>query len=378
MKKFLFLPILLLFFFDGHSEAQNNAVNYAYSCDFTKDGVHYYIMSDGKNVYVGPEKYQDYWTPNPSYYGDIVIPAEVTYEGKTYAIYHILPNCFTETQVKSVTIEAPIKELGHECFSKSTVEYVSLPPTITSLGNQCFMKCKQLETVIIPSTAPLESLGTMCFYWCKNLKALRLPDTVKELGEQCFKHTGLTSFDVPASLTKLPAECFKDSELESISFPNTMINNFGSKCFCSTKLKSFEFPLNFFSWQISGRIFENCTSLEKLVLRGDFKYLDNFLFRCFNLKEVYIYNIEPPGAAMGTFEDLPEDRVLYVPIESVEAYKAKEPWNTFTIIGIETDEIEQLAVPSTVDNNWYNLNGQRVSTPGKGIFIHDGKKVLVK
>jgi hypothetical protein len=28
--------------------------------------------------------------------------------------------------------------------------------------------------------------------------------------------------------------------------------------------------------------------------------------------------------------------------------------------------------------NWYNLNGQRVNAPAKGIFIQDGKKTVVK
>ena len=35
---------------------------------------------------------------------------------------------------------------------------------------------------------------------------------------------------------------------------------------------------------------------------------------------------------------------------------------------------------STVDGNvWYNVNGQRVAQPTqKGLYIHNGKKVIVK
>lgn len=29
-------------------------------------------------------------------------------------------------------------------------------------------------------------------------------------------------------------------------------------------------------------------------------------------------------------------------------------------------------------NVWYNMSGQRVDNPGKGVFIQNGKKVVVK
>jgi hypothetical protein len=30
------------------------------------------------------------------------------------------------------------------------------------------------------------------------------------------------------------------------------------------------------------------------------------------------------------------------------------------------------------DETYYNLNGQRVTTPGRGLYIHNGKKVIIK
>lgn len=45
-----------------------------------------------------------------------------------------------------------------------------------------------------------------------------------------------------------------------------------------------------------------------------------------------------------------------------------------------TDGIKSVKFDSegSNDNEWYNLQGQRVSTPQHGIFIHNGKKILVK
>ena len=48
----------------------------------------------------------------------------------------------------------------------------------------------------------------------------------------------------------------------------------------------------------------------------------------------------------------------------------------------ETTDIEDIDINdntvSTTDDAYYNLNGQRISKPGKGVYIHKGKKVIVK
>ena len=46
----------------------------------------------------------------------------------------------------------------------------------------------------------------------------------------------------------------------------------------------------------------------------------------------------------------------------------------------ETTDIESVTTDEeTKDNDvYYNLNGQRVSNPQKGVYIHNGKKVIIK
>ncbi|MBQ9178967.1 MAG: hypothetical protein IJ140_08315 [Prevotella sp.] len=46
-----------------------------------------------------------------------------------------------------------------------------------------------------------------------------------------------------------------------------------------------------------------------------------------------------------------------------------------------TDGIEQMSTESHVntgDDAWYNMQGQRVEKPVKGIYIHNGKKTVIK
>lgn len=52
------------------------------------------------------------------------------------------------------------------------------------------------------------------------------------------------------------------------------------------------------------------------------------------------------------------------------------------IVVTETTGIQNITVDGTddksIDNNWYNLNGQRVDTPKRGVYIRNGKKIVVK
>jgi len=74
--------------------------------------------------------------------------------------------------------------------------------------------------------------------------------------------------------------------------------------------------------------------------------------------------------------------ILYVPKGTKALYEAAEGWKDFKdiieygedgIVGI-TGIKEESVNPATI----FNLSGQRVSHPRKGIYIQGGKKVLVK
>lgn len=48
-----------------------------------------------------------------------------------------------------------------------------------------------------------------------------------------------------------------------------------------------------------------------------------------------------------------------------------------TNAGVPTN-IEETRKPTTDDNTFYNLSGQRVSRPAKGVYIRNGKKKIHK
>ena len=80
-------------------------------------------------------------------------------------------------------------------------------------------------------------------------------------------------------------------------------------------------------------------------------------------------------------DDTFENATLYVPTGSKALYQSAESWKKFkNIVELESLSINGVNVKDDngSDNNVYNLRGQRLSTPQKGLNIINGKKVVVK
>ena len=63
--------------------------------------------------------------------------------------------------------------------------------------------------------------------------------------------------------------------------------------------------------------------------------------------------------------------------EVLDAYNQDTAAPVFINIGGETTRLEQLNIDND-DDNYYTLDGRAVKTPGKGVYIHRGKKIIIK
>ncbi len=108
---------------------------------------------------------------------------------------------------------------------------------------------------------------------------------------------------------------------------------------------------------------------------------------CPELTDVYCYATNVPNTQFDAFNDsYIEYATLHVPAESVDAYKAADPWKNFKNIVALTDSDPKPdatgvdVVWKTEDNKAiiYDLNGVRQNEPQKGINIVNGKKYMIK
>ena len=84
--------------------------------DFNVDGIYYKILSEEDKTVEVTHREDDYL--NEDYSNDIVIPANVTYNGTTYSVTTIGNDAFSwYVELTSITIPNSVKTIGTYAFS---------------------------------------------------------------------------------------------------------------------------------------------------------------------------------------------------------------------------------------------------------------------
>lgn len=120
------------------------------------------------------------------------------------------------------------------------VHFSNFGRTIDGVEELLFNKCE--EYTIPHGVTHIEG---EVFSGMENLKRLNICDSVREIGEECFKGCSRLSevfINAPQLLT-LPNGCFEDCvSLKQVTFERTRIKTIGPQCFANTDLSQFEVP----------------------------------------------------------------------------------------------------------------------------------------
>lgn len=91
-------------------------------------------------------------------------------------------------------------------------------------------------------------------------------------------------------------------------------------------------------------------------------------------------NATPPIIGPESFDfEHNNDCLLYVPYGSKSTYTVAPGWESFTVIeeyiptAVEINKDDE-----AINNIYYDLNGNIINVPTKGIYIKNGKKILIK
>ncbi len=225
---------------------------------------------------------------------NLVIPSTV-YIGETpYTVTLIGGGAFRECEtITSVTIPDGVTSIESEAFSGcANLATITIPDGVTSIGHGAFWGCASLAAVTLPES--IISIDGSAFYGCSNLTSINIPDGVTSIGSYAFYFcSSLTSINIPESVTKIEGYAFYGcSSLTSINIPDgvTSIGDYAFY-FCSS-LTSITIP-------------ENVTSIGSDAFQN-----------CYSLTSIYFASSTPK-----TSYSWPSNAILFVPDESVDAYK---------------------------------------------------------
>ena len=206
----------------------------------------------------------------------------------------------------SFTVRLPnsVTTFGQAVFRGSGVIAATLSSGMTSIPTETFKNCGSLRNVYIPDS--ITSIGNSAFTNCYSLSSITMSNNITSIGGGAFTNCyNLTSINIPSGVTSINGYVFNScTGLTSVTIPDavTTIDEYAFQ-FCSG-LTSVTIPANVTS--IGYRAFERCKGLTKITLKSATPPLLSF--------EVF-----------GSTNNCP----IYVPRNSVNAYKSSTSWSTY-------------------------------------------------
>ena len=252
--------------------------------DFMVDGICYNILSeDDMTVEVTESPYD--------YAGDVVIPAEVTYDGGTYSVTAIGDYAFNDCDALTSVSMPSVTAIGDWAFTSCLTLRLVEMPEVTTIGERAFVACEALTSVEMPEVT---TIGEMAFNYCDALTSVEMPK-VTTIGERAFNLCdALTSVEMP-EVTAIGESAFSHCDvLTSVDIPASVTT-------------------------IGNGAFDGCSSLTS----------------------VYCHWEQPLECNPEFTSEVLMNATLYVPTGTIDAYRSVDPWRWF--INIEDGNYSGIA-----------------------------------
>ena len=243
--------------------------------------------------------------------------------------------------------------IGDYAFSGcSALASVDIPNSVTSIGNCAFYVCRSLTSITIPNS--VMSIGSCVFSYCSCLTSITIPNSVTSIGNGAFYGCrSLTSITIPNSVTSIKDEAFSNcTSLTSITIPSsvTCIDSYAFEG-CSS-LTSITIPNSV--TVIKEYTFSNCTSLTSITIPSSVTCIARYAFEgCSSLTSITCEASSPPLCYDYAFCGVNTSITVYVPANSVGAYKVARGWKNFTNI--------QAIYTVTLDHNKGNGDPEQIT-----------------
>ena len=246
--------------------------------------------------------------------GNLVIPNNVTSIG-----LRAFEGCYGLTG--DLIIPEGVTSIGEYAFSECKgLTFISIPNSVTTIGSRAFSFCSNLSSVIIGSG--VTDIDGSYFYNCDNLTSIVVDNASATYYSvnNCLIEKNTKTLALGCKSSILPT----DGSITSIGY---------SAFYGCTGLTSIIIPDSV--TEIGTYAFDHCKGLISVVISNSVTQIGSMAFaNCSALETVTIKATTPPNllgfGEIETFNYCDSLISIYIPAESVTAYKADTDWSIYS------------------------------------------------
>ena len=293
----------------------------------------------------------------------------------------------------SIEIPNSVTTIGFQAFEDcSGLTSVTIGNSVVRIGDEAFATCERLTSINVANDNPnycseegvlfnkvqtwliqypcgkqgaytipnsVTSIERNAFNWCNGLTSVEIPNSITSIGDQAFASCRrLTSINVANDNPNYYSEdgvLFNKDKTTLIQYPGgkqgaytipNSVTNIGDEAFTGCSLTSVKIPNSITG--IGDEVFSMCSSLTSVTIPNSVTSIGDWAFYgCKTLTSITNYATEPQTIDANVFNIVDKSAcTLYVPAESVEAYKAADVWKEFGIILPIEDTLEPCILAS--------------------------------
>ena len=222
-------------------------------------------------------------------------------------------------------------------YAKASGTTYTIPDSVTTIGFQAFGGCTSLTSVTIPDS--VTTIGDYAFFNSDSLTSVTIGDSVTSIGSYAFSECdSLTSVTIPDSVTTIDCWAFYNCDsLTSVTIPDS-VTTIGWEAFayCDSLTSVI---IGDSVTMIRENAFYGCKSLTSVTIPDSVTSIGtNAFYSCNSLTSVYCKATTPPALGYSNvFDYYVSGRKIYVPTESVNAYKSAYGWSEYAsaIVGYD-------------------------------------------
>lgn len=246
---------------------------------------------------------------------------------------------FGGSNISTINIGDEVEKIPENfLYDMDDITTVNFSNNITHIGKKAFAYYDNSNTLNLPNS--ITHIGEEAFLGCDNLSSITLPNNLTYIGISAFESCNtLNSITIPSNVARIDDEAFQNcSNLNSVDFLTNNLTYIGDGAFKNcTSLATFVVPNTVdslgkqYGYVLYPGTFEGCSSLTKITLGEDLKYISEATFNnCTSLQTLVSLATTPPTFqyADNTFVNT-NNVALIVGCDALPNYQNSYDWSYY-------------------------------------------------